>query len=702
MTAVGESSAPAPEASPAPALVLTHRRVLVVIGALLLGMFLAALDQTVVSTALPTIVGDLHGATHLTWVVTAYLLSSTVSTPLWGKLGDQYGRKVFFQASIVIFLLGSVLSGLSSSMLELIIFRALQGLGGGGLMVGAQTIVGDVVSPRDRGRYMGLFMAMYGVTTVIGPLIGGIFVDSIGWRWIFYINVPLGAAALVVTAVALPGALSRVHRVIDYLGTALLALSATALVLFTSLGGTSYPWGSPLMIGFAVVGVVMAVLFVWTERRAAEPVIPMGLFRNRVFSAASAIGFVVGFAMYGALTFLPLFLQVVKGVSPTMSGVRLFPMMLGLLIASIGSGQVVSRSGRYKVFPVAGTACMSVGIYLMSLIGVTTGVWAMSAYMFVFGVGLGLVMQVLVVAVQNAVPYEELGTATSASTFFRMIGGSFGTAVFGAIFANKLAGNLVHYLGGAHIPAGVASQIDNPALVAKLPTVVRAGVAEGVSHTVESVFLVGVPICIAAFLLSWLLPEVPLRRSIRTTDAGEGLSVAEPRTSLKEVQRALERVTARENRADLYHRLAERAGVDLPPRACWLLYRLADRPGATVEQVAGRLKVSPEQLAPALAALIDAGMVTASPERSHGGRSTDGPGDGASSDGRYRLTEQGRQAVDRLTEARRAGLTELLEGWDPEAHPELVGMVRRLAHELLADDERLLAEAHKGAVTAAG
>ncbi len=691
MTAVAEA--------PAPGLTLTRRRVLVVIGALMLGMFLAALDQTVVSTALPTIVGDLHGASHLTWVVTAYLLSSTVSTPLWGKLGDQYGRKVFFQASIVIFLLGSILSGLSSSMLELIVFRALQGLGGGGLMVGAQTIVGDVVSPRDRGRYMGLFMAMYGVTTVIGPLIGGIFVDSIGWRWIFYINVPLGAAALVVTAVALPGALSKVHRVIDYLGTSLLALSATALVLFTSLGGTSYPWGSPLMVGFAAVGVVTAALFVWAERRAAEPVIPLGLFGNRVFAAASLIGFVVGFAMYGALTFLPLFLQVVEGVSPTMSGVRLFPMMLGLLIASIGSGQIVSRTGRYKVFPVAGTACMSVGIYLMSLIGVGTGAWAMSAYMFVFGVGLGLVMQVLVVAVQNAVPYEQLGTATSASTFFRMIGGSFGTAVFGAIFANELAGNLMRSLGGVHIPAGVTSQIDNPALVARLPAAVRAGVAQGVSHTVETVFLVGVPICVAAFLLSWLLPEVPLRRSIRTTDAGEGLAVVEPRTSLEEVQRALERVTVRENRAELYQRLAERAGVELPPRACWLLYRLADRPEATVEQVAGRLKVSPEQLAPALAALVDAGMVTPSTDgQGDGGSPDDGWPGGRSGGGRYRMTPEGRRAVDRLTEVRRAGLTELLEGWDPEAHPELVRMVRRLARELLADDERLLAEAHRGAL----
>jgi EmrB/QacA subfamily drug resistance transporter len=373
----GRGPAALPAAGPAaPVLALTRRRVLVVIGALMLGMFLAALDQTVVATALPTIVGDLHGASHLTWVVTAYLLSSTVSTPLWGKLGDQYGRKVFFQAAIVIFLVGSILSGLSGSMLELIVFRALQGLGGGGLMVGAQTIVGDVVSPRERGRYMGLFMAMYGVTTVIGPLIGGLFVEYVGWRWIFYINVPLGALALVVTALALPGALSRVHRVIDYLGTVLLSLSATALVLFTSLGGTSYPWGSPFMVGLAAAGVVLGGLFLLAERHAAEPVIPLRLFRNRVFTATSAIGFVVGFAMYGAMTFLPLFLQVVKGVSPTASGVRLFPMMLGLLLASIGSGQAVSRWGRYKVFPVAGTALMSVGLFLMSTCSSSAWGWA--------------------------------------------------------------------------------------------------------------------------------------------------------------------------------------------------------------------------------------------------------------------------------------------------------------------------------------
>jgi EmrB/QacA subfamily drug resistance transporter len=665
-------------ATPVSELLLTRRRVLVVIGALMLGMFLAALDQTVVSTALPTIVGDLHGASHLTWVVTAYLLSSTVSTPLWGKLGDQFGRKGFFQASIVIFLVGSALSGLSSSMVELIVFRALQGLGGGGLMIGAQTIVGDVVSPRDRSRYMGLFMAMFGVTTVIGPLIGGLFVEYLSWHWIFYINLPFGAVALVVTALALPGALGTVHRVIDYLGTILLALSATALVLFTSLGGTSYPWGSPLVVGLAVGGVVLAGLFVVAERRAVEPVIPLGLFRNRVFSSTSAIGFVVGFAMYGALTFLPLFLQIVKGVSPTESGVRLFSMMLGLLIASVGSGQLVSRWGRYKMFPVAGTALTAIGLYLMSLVGVTTGAWTMSAYMFVFGVGLGLVMQVLVVAVQNAVPYEELGTATSGTTFFRMIGGSFGTAVFGAIFANLLTGNLVHYLHGAKIPADAASQIDNPALLARLPTAVHLAVAHGVSHTVQTVFLIGVPIAAAAFLLSWLLPEVPLRKSIRTTDAGEGFAVPEQRTSLKEIQLALERVAARENRTELYRSLADRAGIDLPPRACWLLYRLADRPDRTLEDLVARLKVAPDRIEHPLALLVGAGMVTR----------TDAP-EGCD----LGLTQAGDEAVERLTAARRAGLTELLDGWDPEARPEVVEMVRRLAQELLADDEKLLADA---------
>ena len=489
-----------------------HRRVMVILLALMLGMFLAALDQTIVSTALPTIAGDLHGLNHLSWVVTAYLISSTISLPLWGKFGDLWGRKSFFQLSIIIFLIGSMLSGLSQNMMELIAFRAVQGVGACGLMVGSQAIIGDVIPPRQRGRYMGYFGAVFGLSSVLGPLAGGWFTQQVSWRWIFYINVPIGIVAMATIAAVLHVPVVRVSHKIDWWGISLLSAGVVGLILLTTWGGVQYAWGSSTIIGLAIASVVLLVAFCLVELRATEPVIPMKLFRNRTFNAASAVGFVIGFTMFGAIVYLPLYLQIVHGASPTKSGLELLPMVLGMLITFIVSGQLVSRTGRYKIFPIAGSAVTALGLDLMAHLGPTTSFAYVALDMVVVGLGLGLVMQVLVVAVQNSVPHDQLGTATATATFFRTIGGAFGVSVLGAVFDNRLLSNLrqsatpsiARLLQGGNLVA-------NPAQIAQLPSGPRTVLIDAFSRSLQFVFEVAVPFAVVAFALAWLMKEIPLR-----------------------------------------------------------------------------------------------------------------------------------------------------------------------------------------------
>lgn len=498
-----------------------HRRILVILGALMLGMFLAALDQTIVATALPTIAGDLHGLNHLSWVVTAYLLTSTISTPLWGKLGDLYGRKNLFQLSIVIFLAGSMLSGLSQHMVELIAFRAVQGVGAGGLMVGAQAIIGDVVPARQRGRYMGYFGAVFGLSSVLGPLAGGWFTQHLSWRWVFYINVPIGIVALFVIAAVLHIPVKRVHHQIDWLGTALLSAGVTAIILLTTWGGVQYTWGSGTIIALGVGGAVLLVTFCLVETRAVEPVIPLGLFRNRTFSAASGVGFIIGFSMFGAIVYLPLYLQTVHAASPTASGLELLPVVGGMLFTFIVSGRLVTRTGRYKIFPIVGSAVLAGGLVLLSRLGPHTSFESAALYMVVVGLGIGLVMQVLVVAVQNSVPFTQLGTATSTATFFRTIGGVFGVSALSTVFNNRLLAQLRAHASPAQLKLLHGSSIvTNPAQINRLPAPERLLVVGAFSHALQIVFLVAVPFTVLAFLLSWIMKEIPLRTTARVSAPG--------------------------------------------------------------------------------------------------------------------------------------------------------------------------------------
>jgi EmrB/QacA subfamily drug resistance transporter len=628
----------------------------------MLVLLMASLDQTIVSTALPTIVGDLGGLSHLSWVVTAYLLASTVVSPLYGKLGDVYGRKRILQAAIVIFLAGSVLCGAAQSMTQLIVFRGIQGLGGGGLMVIAMAVVGDLVAPRDRGRYQGIFGAVFGVATVAGPLLGGFFVDNLSWRWIFYVNLPLGILAVAVIGAVFQSRQTAGRHQIDYIGTLVLTGGLSGIVLYTSLGGTTYAWGSKPLLVMITCGVALLALFPFVEARAAEPILPLELFRNRTFATTSAIGFVVGVSLFGSVTFLPLYLQVVKGHTPTMSGLLMTPMMAGLLMTSIASGYLISRTGHYRRFPIAGTALATVALYMLSWLEVGTSTVTAGTYMLLLGLGIGMVLQVIVLAAQNAVPYRLLGVATSGSALVRQVGGAIGVSVFGAIFSNQLAHQLAQRVpAGANVPTAA-----NPEVVKQLPPAIHDSYIAAFAAALHPVFLAASAIALTAFGLSWLLRDVPLRKtaSAPTEGVGETFAVPGEQSSARE----LERIAGSQVSGAERHRFCRRARHAAKPaltsvELC-LLAKVGNHGRTTTRDLAGEVGVADDQVASVAAGLERRGLVF------------DGGGGIA-------LTPVGGRTLTQIIESGRAELSERCAIWQCDDDPEAAAALRRVAVSLV-------------------
>ncbi|MDX1883731.1 MDR family MFS transporter [Mycolicibacterium sp. 120270] len=650
--------------------------------AVLLGMLLAALDQTIVATALPTVVADLGGAGHQAWVVTSYLLASTIATAIVGKLGDLFGRKAVFQASVGFFLVGSVLCGLSGSMTMLVAARALQGIGGGAIMVTAMAVIGEVIPLRERGRYQGALGAVFGVTTVIGPLLGGFFTDHLTWRWAFWINIPVAVVVLLVGATAIPALAKSARPVIDYAGILFVGLGASGLTLATSWGGGEYAWGSPVIIGLFVASFAALAVFVWVELHAAEPILPIRLFASPVFTVCCVLGFIVGFAMLGALTFLPTFMQFVDGVSATTSGMRTLPMVAGMLITSIGSGNIVGRTGRYKVFPVVGTATMAVGFVLLSTMDAATPTWQQSVFLFILGSGIGLCMQVLVLVVQNTASFADLGVATSGVTFFRTIGSSFGAAIFGSLFANFLDARI----GPALIASGAPPRAaESPQALHALSPEAAAPIVEAYADSLGKVFLCAVPVALVGFVVSLFLKEIPLREmeAVSATDLGEGFGMPNNESPDKILEVAIGRLMR--NTSDIRLRtIAGEAGCESDIAMLWALlqiYRQSQVFGsARLTDIAERLRVPSEVIESTFDRLVERGYALRTGDQ-------------------LWLTQAGANQVDCASTALVNRIIErLAESPTFDGRPDreqVEAALERIAHRLLVqrdwDDDRLVA-----------
>jgi EmrB/QacA subfamily drug resistance transporter len=593
---------------------LTKTRINLIFITILVGMLLSALDQTIVSTALPSIVGDLGGSGHMSWVVTAYLLAETISTVVAGKFGDMFGRKRVFQVSVVVFIVGSFFAGLSFNMDMLIAMRALQGLGGGALAVTATALIGEVIPLRDRGKYQGALGAVFGVTTVIGPLLGGVFTDQLSWRWAFYINVPIAIIVIIMAARTIPGLRDRVRATVDYWGVLFVALGATGLTLATSWGGTQYAWNSPVIIGLFVGSAIAIVVFVFVENRAAEPILPMRLFKSRVFAISSVLSFIVGFAMMGALTFLPTFMQFVGGASATESGLRTLPMVIGLLITALLSGSLVGRTGKYRIFPILGSIVTGVGLFLLSLMNADTPIWLESIYLFVLGAGIGLVMQVLTIIVQNTSDFADLGAATSGVTFFRTLGGSFGAALFGSIYGNFLAGSLPTAIAksGLTDPQKAA----DPAGLHALPDAVKAPIIAAYADALHNVFLFAVPIAAIALIVALVLPQVKMRGTAADAarDPGAGFAIPESSNEDDQLETLVGRAVRRTDPTTAVQVLRD-SGSGLDAAEAWGVLQVFLH-GALLERTAGegsiedRLGVPHGVLTPFFDGLVDSGYLS--------------------------------------------------------------------------------------------